>query len=98
MMDKADNRNPDAFDMYIYNDFFNYAILDLIDGALGKLHARIVKKDWEEAYIMVLALTCFMENESSWPGEWGRLTHASGLTDAILTRFCQPAMMEKESR
>ncbi|KAJ3508654.1 hypothetical protein NLJ89_g5637 [Agrocybe chaxingu] len=32
----AENRDPDTFDMYIYNDFYPYGILNLID-TLAKL-------------------------------------------------------------
>ncbi|KDQ18622.1 hypothetical protein BOTBODRAFT_29001 [Botryobasidium botryosum FD-172 SS1] len=67
MLDKADNRNPDAHDMYIYNDFYNYAILDIIDHALSTIHARIKKREWDEAYFQLEALTIFQKIESQWP-------------------------------
>ncbi|KAH9917714.1 uncharacterized protein B0H18DRAFT_1033497 [Fomitopsis serialis] len=63
---QADNRNPDLHDMYIYNDFYAYAVIDIIDRRLGTLHTRITKKDWPNAMAHLEALTQFMEMENIW--------------------------------
>jgi len=87
LLKQAANRNPDAFDMYIYNglhftnafyficlsrstfviaDFYSYAILDLIDKTLTAAHSKITKKDYDEGYYILEALTIFIDRESEW--------------------------------
>lgn len=69
LMEQADKRDPDAFDMYIYNDFYGYAMLDLIDDTLSKLHAKVVGKKWNEAMAVFEALTPFLDmTTASWMG------------------------------
>ncbi|KAJ7590663.1 hypothetical protein C8J56DRAFT_933537 [Mycena floridula] len=65
---KADNRLPDAFDMYIYNDFYSYGVLDLIDHTLSTLHHKYTKKEFAEAMPVLEALTLLMTGEDSWTG------------------------------
>jgi hypothetical protein len=48
-------------------DFFNFAILDLVDKSLSTIHAKIVKKEWNEALVQLEALSVFQDIESSWP-------------------------------
>ena len=41
MMQDADNRNPDAHDMYVYNDFYGYALIEMMENRIA---------EWEKAY------------------------------------------------
>ncbi|KAG2013808.1 hypothetical protein CC2G_010678 [Coprinopsis cinerea AmutBmut pab1-1] len=66
LMHQADKRDPDAFDMYVYNDFFAYGVLDLVDKTLSTLHSKVTKKAWDEAYAILEGITCFMDCESVW--------------------------------
>jgi len=66
LMKQSANRNPDAFDMYIYNDFYPYAVLDLVHKHLSAAYSRITKKDYDEAYCILEALTVFNDMESAW--------------------------------
>ncbi|KAH8094884.1 hypothetical protein BXZ70DRAFT_342219 [Cristinia sonorae] len=61
LLEKLDKRDPDLFNMYIYNDFFNYAGLDLVDKQLSAIHSKIVKKDWTEAYYLFETLSVFQQ-------------------------------------
>ncbi|TRM67005.1 hypothetical protein BD626DRAFT_566052 [Schizophyllum amplum] len=78
LFDEADKRDPDLHDMYIYNDFFAYAVLDLIDKRLSTLHTQIGKKDWRVCVSQLEALTVFMLRTNAWgmadDGERVRLT------------------------
>ncbi|KIK67821.1 hypothetical protein GYMLUDRAFT_54564 [Collybiopsis luxurians FD-317 M1] len=65
LLRQSDNRNPDAHDMYIYNDFYGYAVLDLVDRTLSKLHGKVVKKEWKEAVHIAEALTQYISLEDS---------------------------------
>jgi hypothetical protein len=51
-------------------DFFNFAILDLVDKSLSTIHAKIVKKEWNEALVQLEALSVFQDIESSWPSRF----------------------------
>ncbi|KDR83899.1 hypothetical protein GALMADRAFT_86570 [Galerina marginata CBS 339.88] len=66
LLQQAENRNPDAFDMYIYNDFFSYGVLELVDKTLATLHTKIKKKEWEEAYYILEGLVTFVDFEPAW--------------------------------
>ncbi|KAJ7129392.1 hypothetical protein C8R44DRAFT_872666 [Mycena epipterygia] len=44
-----------------------YGQLALVDSALGTLHSKIAKKDWDGAFTILEALTLFNEFESDWP-------------------------------
>ncbi|KAJ3531510.1 hypothetical protein NM688_g7564 [Phlebia brevispora] len=79
LVEKMDNRNPDCFDMYIYNDYFNYGTLDIVDKELSTIHTKIIKKKWDEAYALLEGLTAFFDlSGCSWPmiddGEQTELT------------------------
>jgi hypothetical protein len=50
-------------------DYFNYALLNLVDKTLGTIHAKVVKKSYEEALALLEALTVFNDLESSWPSK-----------------------------
>ncbi|TDL16231.1 hypothetical protein BD410DRAFT_643922 [Rickenella mellea] len=67
LVDQARNRDPDTHGLYIYNDFSAYAILDLVDCMLSKIHSKVAKKSWMEAWVLLEALTLFMHRESDWP-------------------------------
>ncbi|KAL4249125.1 hypothetical protein ABKN59_005765 [Abortiporus biennis] len=68
LMEKLDKRDPDAFGLYIYNDFFNYAQLDLVDHELSSIHAKIQRKEWSEAFYQLEALTVWTDLAAlSWP-------------------------------
>ena len=40
-------------------DFYGYAILDLIDGTLSKIHTKVIKKQYEGAFHLLEGLTAF---------------------------------------
>ncbi|KAH6915038.1 hypothetical protein BKA70DRAFT_1368848 [Coprinopsis sp. MPI-PUGE-AT-0042] len=66
LLKQAGNRDPDAFDMYIYNDFYSYGVFDLIDKTLATLHSKTQKKMFDEAWVVLEALATFMEIEGVW--------------------------------
>ncbi|KAJ7639085.1 hypothetical protein FB45DRAFT_740753 [Roridomyces roridus] len=41
--------------------------LALIDGALATLHTQIIEKNWDDAFVVLEALTLFNEMEDYWP-------------------------------
>ncbi|TCD69881.1 hypothetical protein EIP91_005958 [Steccherinum ochraceum] len=61
LLSKLDKRDPDMFDMYIYNDFFDYAQLDLVDKQLSAIHSKIVKRDYTEAFYLLETLSVFQD-------------------------------------
>lgn len=67
LVKKAAGRNPDAFDMYIYNDFYSYAVLDLVDKTLATAHTKITQKAYQDTYHLLEALTLFNDYDTSWP-------------------------------
>ncbi|GLB34026.1 hypothetical protein LshimejAT787_0109100 [Lyophyllum shimeji] len=67
LVKKAGDRNPDAFDMYIYNDFYAYAVLDLVDKTLAAAHTKIAQKAYQDAYHLLEALVLFNDYDMSWP-------------------------------
>ncbi|KAI0346828.1 hypothetical protein BDW22DRAFT_1424941 [Trametopsis cervina] len=60
------NCNPDNFDMYIYNDFFSFGQLSLVDRALRSIHSRIQKKALEDAYHKLEALIAVNNLHGDW--------------------------------
>ncbi|KAG6880169.1 hypothetical protein C0992_004621 [Termitomyces sp. T32_za158] len=64
---KAFNRNPDQHDMYIYNDFYAYACLDLVDKTMISANSKITSKKYEDAYHLLEALALFNLDEMAWP-------------------------------
>ncbi|KAG6821526.1 hypothetical protein H0H93_000035 [Arthromyces matolae] len=64
---KAYDRNPDEHDMYIYNDFYAYGCLDLVDKTLSTVNAKIAKKGFEDAYFLLEGLALWNDFEGSWP-------------------------------
>ncbi|KAF9464237.1 hypothetical protein BDZ94DRAFT_1256618 [Collybia nuda] len=76
---KADNRCPDFFNMYIYNDYFSYGTLDLIDSTLSTVHGKVIKKDWSTAFNLLEAVTLFISASDQWTncddGERVKLTN-----------------------
>lgn len=78
LLQKAEKRNPDAFDMYIYNDYYPYAIHNLIESVLITIKSKVAKKDWKETFYTIEALTFFFEFESVWTTcDDGELTQAT---------------------
>ncbi|KXN89521.1 hypothetical protein AN958_05683 [Leucoagaricus sp. SymC.cos] len=78
LLKKAQNRNPDAFDMYIYNDYYPYAIHNLIESSFAVIKSKVSKKEWKEAFYAIEALTVFFEFESVWTTcDDGDLTQAT---------------------
>ncbi|KAA1472391.1 hypothetical protein DENSPDRAFT_838647 [Dentipellis sp. KUC8613] len=67
LAEQAQNRDPDAHGLYIYNDFLGYAILDLVDSTLSSIHTLVVKKKWLDAFYAIVALTHFMHMNAEWP-------------------------------
>ncbi|KAF5333277.1 hypothetical protein D9611_002577 [Ephemerocybe angulata] len=100
---KADGRDPDAFDMYIYNDFFGYAVLDLVDTTLLSLHGKVVKKKYDEAYSILEGLTIFMDFEGQWTqiddGDRVKLTNKAygALAVAVLKGLKKESRLDKAS-
>ncbi|KJA29910.1 hypothetical protein HYPSUDRAFT_174886 [Hypholoma sublateritium FD-334 SS-4] len=65
-LEKAQDRCPDFFDMYIYNDFWSYGVFDLVDKMLSSLNTKIKKKDLQGAFVVLEALMLFVECEGIW--------------------------------
>ncbi|KAJ7763335.1 hypothetical protein B0H16DRAFT_1527537 [Mycena metata] len=64
---EEEKRNPDAHDMYIYNDFFGYACCDLLKTemlAIGKLVASKTEKLALGTFHRLEALTLYMANSN----------------------------------
>jgi hypothetical protein len=49
-----------------FEDFYPYAVLDLVNKQLSAAHSRIAKKDYDEAYCILEALTVFNDMDSAW--------------------------------
>jgi hypothetical protein len=49
-----------------FEDFYPYAVLDLVHKHLSAAYSRITKKDYDEAYCILEALTVFNDMESAW--------------------------------
>lgn len=81
LLKQAADRDPDAFDMYIYNDFYAYGVFDLVDSTLSTLHSKAQKKLLDEAWVVLEALSTFMEIEGTWTqcddGDRVRATNAA---------------------
>jgi hypothetical protein len=50
-------RNPDMFDMYIYNDFYGYGLLEVVGNLL--LDFDEAKDDWKQQWFICEAMTLF---------------------------------------
>lgn len=50
-------------------DFHGYAILDLVDGTLSKIHTKLIKKHYEEAFHLLEGLTAFQCLEDTFLSE-----------------------------
>ncbi|KAF8158764.1 hypothetical protein K438DRAFT_2026031 [Mycena galopus ATCC 62051] len=60
-----ENRDPDAHDIYIYNDYFGYACCDLLKKemlAIGKMVASKTQKLQPETFHRLKGLTLYMAN------------------------------------
>lgn len=79
LLESSDNRNPDFFDMYIYNDYHSYGVLDLIHTQLSRLQAKVKQKKWRKAMEIVEALVIFFSMEDIWTqcddGELVKVAH-----------------------
>ena len=51
------------------SDYFNYGQLDLMDKELSTIHARLWKKNFDEAYTLLEALSNLLVSYCSWPSE-----------------------------
>ena len=47
-------------------DFYAYGVFDLVDSTLSTLHSKAQKKLLDEAWVVLEALSTFMEIEGSW--------------------------------
>lgn len=80
LLDKASKEGPDTggklislgviSELTTMTDLYCYQLLDLIDKTLSTLHTKITKKQWDEAWSHLEALTVFMDLESSWPSKF----------------------------
>ncbi|TFK71762.1 hypothetical protein BDN72DRAFT_837152 [Pluteus cervinus] len=100
------NRNPDLWELSVDEDFHKYGVLDLLNHAIAKLYDRITHGDWDEAYIVLEALTTMMTNQPKWldcdeerVGPFTRLYGACAYavlrqlkTDDCLTSQCRPSL------
>lgn len=53
----CDLRNPDMFDMYIYNDFYGYGLVEVLGNLL--LDFEEAKDDWKQQWYICEAVTLF---------------------------------------
>lgn len=104
LMKKADGRNPEAFDMYVYNDFYGYGVIDLIDDTLATLNTKNAKKNYDDAYPLLEAVTLFMDEESyAWTGiddgDHVRITNKAygALAVAVMRGLKKTGRLSKES-
>ncbi|KAK0461981.1 uncharacterized protein EV420DRAFT_1528198 [Desarmillaria tabescens] len=75
LLDQAQKRDPDANDMYIYNDYYSYT-----------LNNKVKKKAWNDAMDLLEALTLFFDMEDSWPmcDDGKRITHTDKAYGSLL--------------
>ncbi|KAI0677630.1 hypothetical protein C8Q78DRAFT_1003597 [Trametes maxima] len=66
LFNAAKNRDPDEHGMHIYNDFFGYAILDLVDSTLSSIHTLVVKKKYRDAWRALDCLGRFSDDLQDW--------------------------------
>lgn len=53
----CDLRNPDTFEMYIYNDFYGYGLMEVVGNLL--LDFEEAKDDWKQQWYICEAMTLF---------------------------------------
>jgi hypothetical protein len=58
-------RCPDMFDMYIYNDFYPYGILEVLENLL--LDYLEAKDDWKEQWVVCETIVWFLLDHCSEP-------------------------------
>ncbi|KAJ9297984.1 hypothetical protein DTO271G3_4205 [Paecilomyces variotii] len=58
-------RDPDMFDMYIYNDFAGYGLLEMVGNLL--LDFEEAKDDWKQQWYICEATTLFFHNYNPMP-------------------------------
>ncbi|KAL5482522.1 hypothetical protein ACEPAI_9116 [Sanghuangporus weigelae] len=66
LFEQARNRDPDRHNLYIYNDYYGYAILDLVDKTLSSINTHVSKKQWLDAWRALDALSKFSDMCCSW--------------------------------
>ncbi|EJC97877.1 uncharacterized protein FOMMEDRAFT_162216 [Fomitiporia mediterranea MF3/22] len=66
LLEKAKDRDPGMHDMYVYEDFFGYGVLELIDETLYTIHEYVSKKKWLVAWHALDALAKFKEMLTGW--------------------------------
>ncbi|KAL5519916.1 hypothetical protein ACEPAG_1576 [Sanghuangporus baumii] len=66
LFEQARNRDPDRHNLYIYNDYYGYAILDLVDKTLSSINSHVSKKQWIDAWRALDALSKFSDMCYSW--------------------------------
>ncbi|KAL5501708.1 hypothetical protein ACEPAH_8968 [Sanghuangporus vaninii] len=66
LFEQAGNRDPDRHNLYIYNDYYGYAILDLVDKSLSSINTHVTKKQWLDAWRALDALSKFSDMCYSW--------------------------------
>ncbi|KAL5482520.1 hypothetical protein ACEPAI_9114 [Sanghuangporus weigelae] len=66
LLDQANKRDPDRFDLYIYNDYFGDAVLDLVDSTLSTVYTHVTKKRWQDAWHTLDALAKFNQICGAW--------------------------------
>jgi hypothetical protein len=59
--DMAMLRNPDAFDMYTFNDHSAYGALEVVQNLIFDFNEANVAGDWQEAWTVVQALGLFLQ-------------------------------------
>ncbi|KAL0949292.1 hypothetical protein HGRIS_009370 [Hohenbuehelia grisea] len=68
LLDKANDRDPDTHKMYIYNDYYYFACLDIVETTLTRIHTKLIsRKNLDEAYSLMEALTVFTDFGHPWP-------------------------------
>jgi hypothetical protein len=65
--------NPLEIEQFNLQDFHTCALLDLVDKTLSKIHAKIVKTNWDDAMHLLEALTLFNELEGFWTSEYNTI-------------------------
>jgi len=68
MIAESDKRNPDIHECDMYNDFYAYGCIEVIENELKTICSALNKKNYTIAFDFMCAVCSFAGTESSWMG------------------------------
>ncbi|KAF5836093.1 hypothetical protein DUNSADRAFT_6464 [Dunaliella salina] len=71
------NRCPDAFDLYIYNDYHAYGCAEVAENLLNQVHANCAADDYKQAFQVLEGFTHWCEKDQTFTSECHWRHHAS---------------------